>query len=99
MILANSEDPDEMPQYAAFHLGLHCLSKYLFSSFQNDSVNNGLGYYYKLRYRFIDGIVSEPCLRLAGDFIIRMCCRWNEPCDFIVYVPLCDPKMFPHTKS
>ena len=23
--LANSEDPDEMPQYAAFHLGLHCL--------------------------------------------------------------------------
>ena len=24
-ILANSEDPDEMPHYAAFHLGLHCL--------------------------------------------------------------------------
>ena len=23
--LANSEDPDEMPQYAAFHLGLYCL--------------------------------------------------------------------------
>ena len=23
--LANSEDPDEMPHKAAFHLGLHCL--------------------------------------------------------------------------
>ena len=27
-VLANSEDPDEMPHYAAFHLGLHCLPKY-----------------------------------------------------------------------
>ena len=25
-ILANSEDPDEMPPYVAFHLGLHSLS-------------------------------------------------------------------------
>ena len=25
--LANSVDPDEMPHYAAFHLGLHCLQK------------------------------------------------------------------------
>ena len=29
-ILANSADPDEMPPYAAFHLGLHGLPKYLF---------------------------------------------------------------------
>ena len=27
--LANSADPDEMPLYAAFHLGLHFLLKYL----------------------------------------------------------------------
>ena len=27
--LANSADPDEMPPNAAFHLGLHCLPKYL----------------------------------------------------------------------
>ena len=27
--LANSADPDEMPHYAAFHLGLHYLPKYL----------------------------------------------------------------------
>ena len=26
--LANSEDPDEMPHYAAFHQGLHCLQRY-----------------------------------------------------------------------
>ena len=30
---ANSVDPDEMQQYAAFHLGLHCLQKYLFRGF------------------------------------------------------------------
>ena len=30
-IQANSADPDEMPPYAAFHLGLHWLSKYLFT--------------------------------------------------------------------
>ena len=30
LISANSADPDEMQHYAAFHLGLHCLPKYLF---------------------------------------------------------------------
>ena len=25
--LANSEDPDEMPHYVAFHVGLHCLQR------------------------------------------------------------------------
>ena len=34
-ILANSADLDEMPFYAAFHLGTHCLPKYLFISSQN----------------------------------------------------------------
>ena len=34
LILANSADPDEMQQYAAFHLGLYCLPKYLFRGFQ-----------------------------------------------------------------
>ena len=33
-ILANSEDPDEMPHYAAFHLGLHCFPKYPSTSYQ-----------------------------------------------------------------
>ena len=31
----NSVDPDEMQHYAAFHLGLHCLSKILFSGCPN----------------------------------------------------------------
>ena len=34
-ILANSSDPDEMPHYAAFHLGLHYLPLYLFRWFQS----------------------------------------------------------------
>ena len=34
-IIANSADPDEMQQYVAFHLGLHCLPNYPFNGFQN----------------------------------------------------------------
>ena len=34
-VVANSADPDEMSHYAAFHLGLHCLPKYLFRSFRS----------------------------------------------------------------
>ena len=37
-ILANSEDHDEMVHYAAFHLGLHCFPKYLFTDIQNGSL-------------------------------------------------------------
>ena len=29
-VLANSVNRDEMPLYAAFHLGLRCLPKYMF---------------------------------------------------------------------
>ena len=35
-ILANRAGPDEMPHYVAFHLGLHCLPKYLFIDIQNE---------------------------------------------------------------
>ena len=34
-VLTNSADPDEMLHYAAFHLGLHCLSKNLFMGFRS----------------------------------------------------------------
>ena len=34
LAIASSVDPDEMQHSAAFHLGLHCLLKYLFSGFQ-----------------------------------------------------------------
>ena len=33
LVLANRADPDEMPHYVAFHLGLQCFLKYLFRSF------------------------------------------------------------------
>ena len=36
-ILINSADPAEMPPLAAFHLGHHCLPKYLFTSIQNEN--------------------------------------------------------------
>ena len=29
-------DPDDLPPYAANHLGLHCLPKYLFTGLQNE---------------------------------------------------------------
>ena len=32
--LTNSADPDKMPHHAAFYLGLHWLSKYLFRGFE-----------------------------------------------------------------
>ena len=32
-ILDNSADPDEMPHFVAFHLGLHCLPKSTFRGF------------------------------------------------------------------
>ena len=37
-ILANSADPSEMTPYAAFHLGLHCLTKYLFTGRENEKI-------------------------------------------------------------
>ena len=42
-ILANSTDSDEMPPYATFHLGLHCLPKYLFTGIQNEKDKLALG--------------------------------------------------------
>ena len=48
LISANSADPDEMQHYAAFHLGLRCLSKFPFRGFQftkgwpgNTRITNG----------------------------------------------------------
>ena len=39
-IFVNSADPDEMPLYVAFHQGLHCLLKYLFTNVQNEKKVN-----------------------------------------------------------
>ena len=40
--MAKSEDPDEMPHYAAFHQGLHCLLR------QNGSSENEMQYYLEI---------------------------------------------------
>ena len=32
LVLGNSVDPNELPHYMVFHVGLHCLSKYVFRS-------------------------------------------------------------------
>ena len=40
--LANSEDPDEMPQNAAFHQGVHCLLR------QNQSSEKAIHYFLKI---------------------------------------------------
>ena len=36
LILAKQCRPDEMPPYAEFHLGTHCLPMYLFTCIQNE---------------------------------------------------------------
>ena len=41
-VFANSVEPDEMPHYVAFHLGLHCLPKYSFRSLCFDEKNYGI---------------------------------------------------------
>ena len=38
-VLASSVDPNEILHYAAFHLGIHCLPKYLFGGFSLQWVN------------------------------------------------------------
>ena len=38
--ISNSANTDEMLHYAAFHLGLHCLPKYLFIYIQNEKVKS-----------------------------------------------------------
>ena len=47
----NSVDPDEMQQYAAFHLGLHCLQKYLYRGFPE---------YKWLKFIFALAISADP---------------------------------------
>ena len=35
-VSANSVNPDVLPPYVAFHLGLHCLPEYLSTVIQNE---------------------------------------------------------------
>ena len=39
LTITNSVDPDEVQNYAAFRLGLHCMRKFSFRAFPNTWVN------------------------------------------------------------
>ena len=59
-ILANSANPDEMPSYVTFDLGLHCLIKYLFTCIQNE--NGLLQRYFPIQ---ISPYLSRPSVESA----------------------------------
>ena len=64
----NSVDPDEMQHYAAFHLGLHCLQKYLFRVSVNPLHYDRLSIYYDNKY----GIVHFVIQRVAGQTFYKI---------------------------
>ena len=62
-VLANSADPDEMPHHVVFHLGIHCLLKYLFMGY---AVYKGLrnemlaiDNFCRLLINFLNGLASD----------------------------------------
>ena len=57
LILANSADPDEMQHYAAFHLGLHCLSKFQYKANKKNHMNNQtFAYWNTMKYCHSDTV-------------------------------------------
>ena len=50
----SSVDPDEMPHYAAFHIGIHCLSKYLFRVSSIQRVHMAYPVLFKAINKYID---------------------------------------------
>ena len=66
-IFANCTGPDEMPPYAAFHLCLHCLPKYLFTGMQNERVNICSN---KVSHR---KIFFSKMLPSCSDFCLNIC--------------------------
>ena len=66
-MLANSEDPDEMQHYAAFHQGLHCLLKLKQPSGTEIHHNLGISTCDPFKYRMSNAIlVVSICI---GKFI------------------------------
>ena len=61
-ILANSVDPDEMLHKVAFHLGLHCLPKYLFSGIQ---IEKGL-------FQVLAIIISSNLIGCRKRFLLQL---------------------------
>ena len=62
--LANSEDPDEMPHYMAFHLGLHFLLR------QKRSLGKEIKYYLKI---FTGDLSIYTCTINHPDLTVSNC--------------------------
>ena len=61
LILANSADPNELQHNAAFHLGRHCLPKYLFRGFSIQRVRGGQATHRTCTYHVIFKASSCMC--------------------------------------
>ena len=77
LILANSVDPDEIQQNAAFHLGLHLLPPYPYRDFQytkskwqisaqNVLIPNTSNDEYDLMFKMHECSIKKSCLTLSG---------------------------------
>ena len=51
-VIANSEDPDEMLHYRAFHLGLHCLPKNAFGGHEHIERTYLMGCLHSMNFGF-----------------------------------------------
>ena len=79
----NSVDSDEMPHYAAFHLGLHCLLKYPFRGFPYTKVKIIGVVWGKPVFEFLTKLDSKQSAQLQRlDRILKFCmykCRkWRH---------------------
>ena len=93
--LANSADPDEMPPYVAFHLGLHCLPKYIFLSVARMKRVNFLSRTSNMLYK----VCNCYCLRCVNVTVGILICdnlyiTNTKRCTFHLLLSLC--KKSPH---
>ena len=73
--LTNSVDPDEMLHYAAFHLGLHCLSMCPYTMV--NLINVFIHAYHKIKMliQILQyGYISQTDIALVGNFSCFCCC-------------------------
>ena len=75
IFLANSADPDTMLPYAAFHLGLYCLSKYLFIGIQNEK-GEILFSGHNVSIAHLNHTQPSPCLKRAAAATDKEYMKW-----------------------
>ena len=87
----DSVDPDEMPHYAAFYLGLHCLLKNLLRDFPYTKDQNLLRNKLKMPL-FIHSILRISLNIQNGSFVYRyisyFSTDFDQICDIIVCVEI-----------